>query len=87
VLDRLNAVVEPGGVLAVGERGALIDGSVRTIQPHKDFRLFFTMDPRHGTISRFDHNLFDNGKKGHEFVPENILLSLLDCINRFYYTY
>lgn len=52
VLDRLNAVVEPGGVLTIGERGALADGSVFTVTPHKDFRLFFTMNPRNGAISR-----------------------------------
>lgn len=52
VLDRLNAVVEPGGVLTIGERGALPDGSIFTIKPHENFRMFFSMNPRHGTISR-----------------------------------
>lgn len=37
VLDRLNALLEPGGVLTVSERG-MIDGSTPTITPHPNFR-------------------------------------------------
>lgn len=37
VLDRLNALVEPNGVLTISERGA-IDGTVPSIEPHKNFR-------------------------------------------------
>ena len=39
VLDRLNGLLEPGGVLCINERG-VIDGHVPTIVPHPDFRLF-----------------------------------------------
>jgi len=37
VLDRLNALLEPGGVLSINERG-VIDGEIPTIKPHPDFR-------------------------------------------------
>ncbi|KAJ1569694.1 hypothetical protein HK405_007248 [Cladochytrium tenue] len=55
VLDRLNSLLEPDGKLIIGERG-LVDGSVKTVTPHPDFRLFITMDPRHGEISRAMRN-------------------------------
>lgn len=37
VLDRLNALLEPGGILTVSERG-MIDGSTPTVTPHPNFR-------------------------------------------------
>ncbi|XP_070306217.1 midasin isoform X2 [Odocoileus virginianus] len=55
VLDRLNALLEPGGVLTVSERG-MIDGSTPTVTPHPNFRLFLSMDPVHGEISRAMRN-------------------------------
>jgi len=55
VLDRLNALLEPNGVLTVSERG-VVDGQVPSITPHKDFRLIFTMDARNGEISRAMRN-------------------------------
>ncbi|XP_056422084.1 midasin [Hyla sarda] len=55
VLDRLNALLEPGGVLTISERG-VIDGTTPTIMPHPNFRLFMTMDPSHGEISRAMRN-------------------------------
>lgn len=45
VLDRLNSLLEPGGVLLLNERGA-VDGKPRVITPHPDFRLFLALDPR-----------------------------------------
>uniref|UniRef100_A0A663LN04 Midasin n=1 Tax=Athene cunicularia TaxID=194338 RepID=A0A663LN04_ATHCN len=73
VLDRLNALLEPGGVLTMSERG-VIDGTIPTVAPHPNFRLFLSMDPVHGEISRAmrnrgievyipgenDGNVFDN---------------------------
>uniref|UniRef100_A0A669QDJ1 Midasin n=1 Tax=Phasianus colchicus TaxID=9054 RepID=A0A669QDJ1_PHACC len=41
VLDRLNALLEPGGVLTMSERG-VIDGTIPTIAPHPNFRYFCT---------------------------------------------
>uniref|UniRef100_A0A671LK38 Midasin n=1 Tax=Sinocyclocheilus anshuiensis TaxID=1608454 RepID=A0A671LK38_9TELE len=55
VLDRLNALLEPGGSLTINERG-IIDGTTPTITPHPNFRLFLTMDPTHGEISRAMRN-------------------------------
>ncbi|XP_016311670.1 midasin-like [Sinocyclocheilus anshuiensis] len=55
VLDRLNALLEPGGALTINERG-IIDGTIPTITPHPNFRLFLTMDPTHGEISRAMRN-------------------------------
>lgn len=55
VLDRLNALLEPSGVLTVSERG-VIEGDIPEIVPHPNFRLFFTMDPKYGNISRAMRN-------------------------------
>eukprot|EP00796_Vickermania_ingenoplastis_P012973 gene12973-8827_t len=55
VLDRLNPLVEPDGVLAVNEQG-LVNGATRVIRPHPNFRLFATMNPRYGEISRAMRN-------------------------------
>lgn len=55
VLDRLNSVLEPGGVLVVNERG-LVDGEVKIVTPHPNFRLFMAMDPKYGEISRAMRN-------------------------------
>ncbi|GIY66112.1 midasin [Caerostris extrusa] len=37
VLDRLNSLLEPGGVLTITEQG-VVQGDLRTIRPHPDFR-------------------------------------------------
>ncbi|RKO94177.1 P-loop containing nucleoside triphosphate hydrolase protein [Blyttiomyces helicus] len=55
VLDRLNPLLEPGGVLMVNERG-LVDGEVKVIVPHPNFRIFMTMDPKLGEVSRAMRN-------------------------------
>ncbi|XP_028858240.1 midasin [Denticeps clupeoides] len=55
VLDRLNALLEPGGSLTINERG-VIDGTTPSITPHPNFRLFLAMDPIHGEISRAMRN-------------------------------
>ncbi|XP_070589310.1 midasin [Erythrolamprus reginae] len=55
VLDRLNALLEPGGVLTLSERG-VIDGVTPNVVPHPNFRLFLSMDPSHGEISRAMRN-------------------------------
>ncbi|CAG9814437.1 unnamed protein product [Phaedon cochleariae] len=56
VLDRLNALLEPNGVLTISERGVDDTGRMIEIKPHKDFRMFFTMDPKNGEISRAMRN-------------------------------
>ena len=40
VLDRLNALLEPGGVLTIDERG-VIDGQIPSIKPHPNFRFSY----------------------------------------------
>ena len=37
VLDRLNALLEPGGCLTINERG-VIDGTTPKVTPHPNFR-------------------------------------------------
>ncbi|KAG8189748.1 hypothetical protein JTE90_012923 [Oedothorax gibbosus] len=51
VLDRLNSLLEPNGVLTVSEQG-VVGNDLRTITPHRDFRIFLTMNPKNGEISR-----------------------------------
>ena len=37
VLDRLNGLLEPGGMLSINERG-VVDGDIPVVKPHPDFR-------------------------------------------------
>ncbi|KAJ1674966.1 AAA ATPase midasin, partial [Spiromyces aspiralis] len=55
VLDRLNGLLEPRGVLVVNERG-MVDGQIKIISPHPDFRIIMTMDPSAGELSRAMRN-------------------------------
>ncbi|KAJ1058574.1 hypothetical protein K5549_008694 [Capra hircus] len=79
VLDRLNALLEPGGVLTVSERG-MIDGSTPTVTPHPNFRLFLSMDPVHGEISRAMRNrgleIYISGD-GDGSIPDDLDLKVL----------
>jgi midasin len=51
VLDRLNSLLEPNGTLIINENTDAT-GQARVIVPHPNFRIFFTMDPRYGELSR-----------------------------------
>ncbi|KAJ4391331.1 AAA ATPase midasin [Gnomoniopsis smithogilvyi] len=56
VLDRLNSLLErPNGFLSINEHSGP-DGEPRIIKPHPDFRIFLTMDPRYGELSRAMRN-------------------------------
>lgn len=55
ILDRLNSLLEPNGLLMVNEHLSP-DGSAHVVKPHPSFRLFLTMDPRHGELSRSMRN-------------------------------
>lgn len=55
VLDRLNSLMEPNGYLVLNEQKTE-DGAARVITPHPNFRLFLTMDPRNGELSRAMRN-------------------------------
>ncbi|CAG7947709.1 unnamed protein product [Penicillium nalgiovense] len=55
VLDRLNSLTEPNGTLILNEQRTE-DGSAKIITPHPNFRIFLTMDPRNGELSRAMRN-------------------------------
>ncbi len=55
VLDRLNSLCEPSGVLTLNERG-LVDGATPVIIPHPNFRLVMCIDPHLGELSRAMRN-------------------------------
>lgn len=55
VLDRINSLLETNGTLIINEC-CLTDGKPRVVQPHPDFRLFLTMDPKFGELSRAMRN-------------------------------
>ncbi|TGJ85619.1 hypothetical protein E0Z10_g3140 [Xylaria hypoxylon] len=55
VLDRLNSLLEPEGILIMNEHCG-VDGEPRIIKPHPDFRVFLTVDPRYGELSRAMRN-------------------------------
>ncbi|KAF5706676.1 midasin (AAA ATPase) [Fusarium globosum] len=55
VLDRLNSLLEPNGFLSINEHCGP-GGEPRVVRPHPDFRIFLTMDPRYGELSRAMRN-------------------------------
>lgn len=55
VLDRLNGLLEPNGCLIINEHSTA-DGEAKIVKPHPNFRIFMTMDPRHGELSRAMRN-------------------------------
>jgi hypothetical protein len=55
VLDRLNPLLEPHGVLYLNECGSGSKGP-RILKPHPNFRLFLSMDPKNGEVSRAMRN-------------------------------
>ncbi|KAK1575506.1 hypothetical protein Q3G72_006073 [Acer saccharum] len=55
VLDRINSLVEPCGAITVNECGT-IDGKPLVLQPHPNFRMFLTINPSYGEVSRAMRN-------------------------------
>ncbi|TKY64312.1 Midasin protein [Spatholobus suberectus] len=55
VLDRINSLVEPCGSITVNERG-IVDGNPLVIHPHPNFRMFLTVNPHYGEVSRAMRN-------------------------------
>lgn len=55
VLDRLNSLCETDGFLTLSEKG-YVEGQVQIVVPHPDFRLFMTVDPYYGELSRAMRN-------------------------------
>ena len=87
VLDRLNSLLEPNGCLSINEHRNP-DGSVRIIKPHYRFRLFMTMDPRHGELSRAMRNRSVELFMPHEnplpsFSPPSLNPAIESSISRF----
>ncbi|KAK4269128.1 hypothetical protein QN277_022325 [Acacia crassicarpa] len=55
VLDRINSLVESSGSITVNERG-IVDGNPLVIHPHPNFRMFITINPTGGEVSRAMRN-------------------------------
>jgi midasin len=55
VLDRLNSLLEHNGSLVINEHSTS-DGNPKVVTLHPNFRLFITMDPKHGELSRAMRN-------------------------------
>lgn len=55
VLDRLNSLLETGGELLINECG-VINGHLRVVHPHPNFRIFLAMDSQYGEVSRAMRN-------------------------------
>ncbi|SJM84125.1 related to Midasin [Zygosaccharomyces bailii] len=55
VLDRLNSLLENDGVLIINERSEE-NGEPRVVVPHPNFRLFLTVNPKYGELSRAMRN-------------------------------
>lgn len=55
VLDRLNSLLEPNGMLLVNEC-ADANGEPRKVVPHPNFRLLLTVNPKYGELSRAMRN-------------------------------
>ncbi|KAG2155783.1 uncharacterized protein EDB93DRAFT_1101572 [Suillus bovinus] len=78
VLDRLNSLCEPGGVLVLSERG-YVNGTVQTLRPHPNFRMFMTSDPRYGELSRAMRNRGIEVSLAASFSTEDELRLRLHC--------
>lgn len=55
VLDRLNSLLETNGSLLINECSQE-NGQARILEPHPNFRLFLTVDPKYGELSRAMRN-------------------------------
>ncbi|XP_055380261.1 midasin [Condylostylus longicornis] len=56
VLDRLNSVLEPEGQLLISEKGIAVGCTAEVVDKHKNFRVFLTLDPKNGELSRAMRN-------------------------------
>ncbi|GAV48858.1 hypothetical protein ZYGR_0N02630 [Zygosaccharomyces rouxii] len=76
VLDRLNSLLESDGSLIINERSEE-NGEPRVITPHQNFRLFLTVNPKFGELSRAMRN------RGVELYVEELhsRASYYDCLN------
>ncbi|XP_050232290.1 midasin isoform X2 [Mercurialis annua] len=82
VLDRINSLVEASGTITINECGT-VNGSPVVLHPHPNFRMFLTVNPRYGEVSRAMRNrgveifmmppywLFEEGKSA-EFELKDV---------------
>ncbi|KAK2855709.1 hypothetical protein FQN49_004920 [Arthroderma sp. PD_2] len=92
VLDRLNSLLEPNGCLIVNERKSP-DGLAQVVTPHPNFRLFLTVDPRHGELSRAMRNrsveifflqedeVHTSHSSGARYLNESAIYRIRECQN------
>ncbi|KAL8046294.1 hypothetical protein ABFX02_08G168300 [Erythranthe guttata] len=55
VLDRINSLVEQSGSITLNECGT-VEGNPVVVHPHPKFRMFFTVNPSYGEVSRAMRN-------------------------------
>ncbi|PWA97505.1 hypothetical protein CTI12_AA028730 [Artemisia annua] len=55
VLDRINSLVEQSGSITVNECGT-VEGKPMVLRPHPEFRMFLTVNPTYGEVSRAMRN-------------------------------
>nr|XP_043616414.1 midasin-like [Erigeron canadensis] len=55
VLDRINSLVEQSGSITVSECGT-VEGKPMVLRPHPRFRMFLTVNPAYGEVSRAMRN-------------------------------
>ncbi|KAL1551716.1 midasin-like isoform X1 [Salvia divinorum] len=55
VLDRINSLVEQSGSITINECGT-VDGKPVILHPHPKFRMFLTVNPSYGEVSRAMRN-------------------------------
>lgn len=76
ILDRLNPLFEPDGVMSLNECGSTTNGP-RVVVPHKDFRMFIIYDPTDGEISRAMRNrgieVFFSGIDQNAFAADTVV--------------
>jgi len=86
VLDRLNSLLEPNGTLIINEHPAE-DGTPRIIKPHHNFRIFMTLDPQYGEVSRAMRNRAVEifvPPISHEVAPSAMTLRLNSTMQNFH---
>uniref|UniRef100_J3N351 Midasin n=1 Tax=Oryza brachyantha TaxID=4533 RepID=J3N351_ORYBR len=74
VLDRINSLVEQERLIVVNECG-LVDGNPVILKAHPKFRMFLTINAKHGEVSRAMRN------RGVEIFLMNQNLSIKGCSN------
>lgn len=77
ILDRLNPILEPNGTLMIAEKGVDESSRPETIAKHQNFRIFLTVDPKFGEISRAMRNRCIELSLSHQMYTEDDLRKLI----------